>query len=108
MQRRQMLTLTGAAALGLYHFPLGWAHAEDAPRRKVLFFTKSAGFEHSSCHREGDQLAHNERVLTDLGQQHGFDVTCTKDGTVFDSDIDQFDAYFFYTTGDLTQAGTDQ
>jgi len=107
MQRRTMLGLTGAAALGLSQFPLRWVSADDAPRRKLLFFTKSAGYEHSSCHREGDQLAHNERVLTDLGQQHGFDVVCTKDGTVFDSDLDSFDAFFFYTTGDLTQVGTD-
>ena len=108
MQRRTMLGLSGAAALGLSQFPLRWVRADDAPRRKLLFFTKSAGYEHSSCHREGDQLAHNERVLTDLGQQHGFDVVCTKDGTVFDSDLGPFDAFFFYTTCDLTQAGTDQ
>lgn len=108
MQRRTMLGLSGAAAVGLSQFPLRWVQADDAPQRKLLFFTKSAGYEHSSCHREGDQLAHNERVLTDLGQQHGFEVACTKDGTVFDSDLEQYDAFFFYTTGDLTQAGTDQ
>jgi type 1 glutamine amidotransferase len=108
MHRRQMLGVTGAAALSLWRFPMSLARAADAPPRKVLFFTKSAGFEHSACHREGDQLAHNERVLTELGKQHGFEVTCTKDGTVFDGDIDQYDSYFFYTTGDLTQAGTDK
>jgi hypothetical protein len=108
MQRREMLGLTGAVALGLWQIPASSPRAEDRPRRRLLFFTKSAGFEHSACHREGDQLAHNERVMTEMGEKHGFDVTCTKDGMVFDSDLDQFDAFFFYTTGDLTQSGTDQ
>jgi type 1 glutamine amidotransferase len=107
MHRRQILRLSGAA-IAASVFPLGFARAEDKPRRKVLFFTKSAGFEHSACHREGGELAHNERVLTDLGKEHGFDVTCSKDGTLFDGDIDQYDAFFFYTTGDLTQEGTDK
>jgi type 1 glutamine amidotransferase len=34
-------------------------------------------------------------------------VEPTKDGTVFDGDLDQYGAFVFYTTGDLTQAGRD-
>ncbi|MEX0710793.1 MAG: ThuA domain-containing protein [Pirellulales bacterium] len=108
MKRRQMLLTTGMAALGLSHFPLRWARAEPAKKRKLLMFTKSSGFEHSSCKREGDNLAHNERVMTELGRQHNFEVTATKDGRIFDSDLDAYDAFFFYTTGDLTQAGNDK
>jgi type 1 glutamine amidotransferase len=107
MKRRDMLLATGAA-VGLSQFPLGWVRADDKPPRKLLMFTKSAGFEHPTCHREGDQLAHNERVMTELGSQHGFEVMATKDGRIFDSDIDQFDAFFFYTTADLLQEGTDK
>ena len=32
----------------------------------------------------------------------------TKDGTVFDSDLSPYDAFFFYTTGNLTTPGTDK
>ena len=30
-------------------------------------------------------------------------MVCTKDGSVFDGDLDQWDAFAFYTTGDLTK-----
>ncbi|MCL6502039.1 MAG: ThuA domain-containing protein [Pirellulales bacterium] len=107
MKRREVLAAGGAA------WALSWLGAHELlgkskVRRKLLFFTKSAGFEHPACRREGDALSHIERVITELAAQHGFDVECTKDGRVFDSDLDAYDAYFFYTTGDLTQPGTDR
>ena len=108
MKRREMLLSTGLTALGLSQLPWPRAAAAAKPKRKLLMFTKSAGFEHSVAKRAGDQLSHNERIVTELARDHGFDVLCTKDGTVFDSDLDQFDAFLFYTTGDLTQAGTDK
>jgi type 1 glutamine amidotransferase len=108
MHRRQMLAATGLAALGAATLPSSLLRAADPPRRKVLMFTKSAGFEHSSIRRDGDKLSHAEQVLTDLGKKHGFEVTCTKDGRVFDGDIGQYDAFVFYTTGDLTQPGNDK
>jgi type 1 glutamine amidotransferase len=33
----------------------------------------------------------------------GIEVVCTKDGRVFDGDIDQYDAFAFYTNNDLTK-----
>jgi uncharacterized protein len=110
MNRRDLLTGAGTAAvgIGLSGFPLGWA-AAGAPKRRLLFFTKSSGFEHSVIKRQGEELGHAERILTELGAKHGFEVTCTKDGGVFTADnLAKYDAYFFYTTGDLTQAGTDK
>ncbi|HWB09046.1 MAG TPA: ThuA domain-containing protein [Pirellulales bacterium] len=104
MHRRDLLLAAGGA---LSFFPLGWVRAEDQKKRKLLMFTRSQSFEHSSCKREGDNLALNERVVTDLGKEHGFDVTATKDGRVFDSDLAGYDAFLFYTTGDLTQPGGD-
>jgi type 1 glutamine amidotransferase len=35
-------------------------------------------------------------------------VTVSKDGTVFDTGLEQYDAFLFYTTGDVTQPGEDQ
>jgi type 1 glutamine amidotransferase len=111
MKRRDFLRVAGLGSLSVasFSFPMGWA--AQTPRKgkvHVLFFTKSSGFEHSVIRRKGGQLSHAEQVLTELGEKHGFQVTATKDGTVFDSDLDRFDVIFFYTTGDLTQPGTDR
>ena len=97
--------LAGALAeLGRWRIPGGWQMNGQGPRRRVLFFTKSSGFEHSVIKRPApDQLSHAEKILMDLGAQYGFDVTCTKDGSVFDGDLDQYDAIAFYTSGMLTK-----
>ncbi|GIW95670.1 MAG: hypothetical protein KatS3mg110_3711 [Pirellulaceae bacterium] len=79
-----------------------------AEGKKVLFFTKSSGFEHSVIKRADGQLSHAEKILVELGKKHGLEVTATKDGTVFDKPLDQWDVFVFYTTGDLTQPGTDK
>src|SRR5689334_13626989 len=107
MHRREMFLTTGLAAVGLSHFPWGWAAAGDEPKRKLLMFTRSQGFEHSTAKREAGKLSFNEALVSQLGREHGFDVTATKDGGVFDSDLAGFDAFLFYTTGDLTQPGGD-
>jgi type 1 glutamine amidotransferase len=110
VNRREFLTKTGAAALGLglSAFPFGWAQAAGAPKRRLLFFTKSSGFEHSAIKRKDGKLGFAEQLLTDLGAQHGFDVDCTKDGGVFTPEnIAGYDAFVFYTTGDLTTPGKD-
>jgi type 1 glutamine amidotransferase len=76
--------------------------------KKVLFFSKSASFEHSAIKRENGQLSFAEKLLSGLGQTNHIEFTFTKDGRVFTPDnIAQFDAFFFYTTGDLTETGTD-
>ncbi len=110
MLRREFF-VGGMSALVAAGFPVGWRRALAAgPRKKrVLYFTRSAGFEHSVVRREGDQLAHSERILVELGSRAGFEVICTKDGRVFDEDLGKFDAIAFYTSGDLTRpdkAGT--
>ncbi|MBX7168263.1 MAG: ThuA domain-containing protein [Pirellulales bacterium] len=105
MQRREFVRAAGAA-LSLSAFPWGWTAAQDQPKKKVLFFTRSAGFEHSAIRREGDQLGYAEKRLTELGEKHGFEVTCSKDGRLFDGDIDQYGAFVFYTTEDLTNGET--
>src|SRR5574340_1834215 len=56
MKRREMLKVTGAAVLGLSSFPLRWTAAAESRKQKVLYFTRSAGFEHGAVKREGDKL----------------------------------------------------
>ena len=103
MKRRDMLRASSAALLGASAFPLGWAAAAEGKKQKVLYFTQSAGFQHSVVARKNGELAHSEKVLTEMGRSAGFDVECSKDGRVFDGDLDQYDAIAFYTSGDLTK-----
>jgi type 1 glutamine amidotransferase len=101
MRRREMLFRTGAAVVGASAFPFGWA-AADEKKQKVLYFTRSAGYEHPPVIRKGEDLSASEKALTQWGQKAGFEVVCTKDGAVFDGDLDPYDGFAFYTSGDLT------
>src|SRR5580658_5178550 len=106
INRRDLLRMLGVAANGL-SFP-GISAAKTKPK-KILMFTKSSGYEHSVIKRDAGKLGLAEQIVTDLGKQNGFDVTATKDGGIFSSaDLKQYDAFFFYTTGDLTTPGTDK
>jgi uncharacterized protein len=109
-RRDAMIAVAGAAAaFAAGSLPLGWTRAADNKTRKVLFFTKSAGFQHSVVTRKGDELAHAEKILIEMGKKNGFDVTATKDGRIFTPEkLAEFDVIAFYTTLDLTQEGTDK
>lgn len=81
----------------------------EAPKRKILFFSKSSGFEHSVITYKNGQPSYAEKILLDLGAKNGWDFTFSKDGSKFSKDyLAQFDAVFFYTTGDLCSEGTDK
>jgi type 1 glutamine amidotransferase len=103
MDRRDMLRATGAALLTASAFPLNWVAGAEKKKQKVLYFSRSAGYEHDAVKLKDGQPSISDRILTELGNKHGFEVVCTKDGRVFDGDLDQYDAIAFYTTGDLTQ-----
>lgn len=84
------------------------AHSAQAAK-KILFFTKSSGFEHSVITWKNGQPSHSEKVLLDLGKANGWEFTFSKDGSKFSPDyLKQFDAVFFYTTGNLLEEGTDK
>jgi type 1 glutamine amidotransferase len=105
LNRREMLIAAGAAALGAGVTGRALAASKGATKR-VLFFTKSSGFEHSVIKRTGGALSLAERVLTEVGKEHGFEVVATKDGRLFDPDkIGEWDAFAFETTGVLTTPG---
>jgi hypothetical protein len=76
--------------------------------KRVLFFSKSAGFEHGPIHREGGALSPAEQLLVAFGRKHGFGVDCTKDGSVFTPmRLEDYDLFLFCTTGNLLEAGAD-
>ena len=105
MNRREMFVTAGAAAVAASTFPTGWVAAAEERQQKVLYFTRNVGFYHSVVQRKGDALSHSERALIDMGKRVGIDVECTKDGRVFDGDLDQYDAIAFFANNDLTVAG---
>ena len=108
MNRRDILAATGAAALGASAFPLHWVAAADKKKQKVLYFSRSAGYEHEAVKRKNGQPSISERILNELGKKHGFEVVSTKDGRVFDGNLDQYDAIAFYTSGVLTKPNKQQ
>ena len=80
----------------------------SAGKKAVLVFTKSSGFEHQVVKRVNGGQSIAETTITELGKKNGFEVTCSKDGRIFDSqEFRKYSALFFFTTGDLTTAGTD-
>jgi len=104
MKRREMLLTSGATFLGLSAFPLRWVAGAQNKTPKILYFTRCAGFLHSVVKRNGDELSYSEKLMVEAGKEHDVEVVCSKDGRVFDGDLDQFDAFAFYTSGDLTKA----
>jgi hypothetical protein len=103
--RRQFLQTVAVAGASLA-LPKGLF---AAGKKSVLIFTKSSGFEHDVVKTTGGKPSILEAAVTTLGKKHGFDVTATKDGAVFDSkDFHKYAAVLFFTTGDLTRVGTDK
>src|SRR5262249_38737155 len=106
MNRRELLLSTGAAglAVGAAAFPFGWTARADAGKKRILMYTKSETFEHDCVKRKDGKLSHAERIATELGGKHGFEITCEKDGRVFLSDgFKNFDGFLFQTQGDPTK-----
>jgi type 1 glutamine amidotransferase len=110
MNRRDLLRAGAAAAFGLTAFPFGWSAEPGGKKKKLLVFTRSQTFEHSCLRRGKDgELSLLEKTVTELGEKHGFEATCTKDGRVFiPEELAKYDAFLFQTTGDLTKEGGDK
>jgi uncharacterized protein len=102
-----MILRTGAVALGLGM--TGCSALNSGKPKKVLFFSKSSGYEHSVIKSVNGKPSFAQNVLTELGPKNNIEFTFSKDGSLFTPEyLAQFDAYFFYTTGVLTEPGTDK
>jgi type 1 glutamine amidotransferase len=104
--RREVMRIGGASLLATALS--GSLRAQTTAPKQILYFTKSSGFEHSVVARSNGQLSHSEKILVEVGKRHGFEVTPSKDGRVFDGEHKKYDAYVFYTSGDLTTEGQDK
>ena len=81
----------------------------DSGPKKVLVFSKSSGFEHDAIKTDGKPgHGYAFRVLRDFGAKNQIEFVESKDGTLFTPQyLAQFDAFLFYTSGDLTMAKSD-
>jgi len=87
------------------------------PRKKILFFSKSSGYEHSVIKDPSKPFTPGNgsevpglafQVLKALGDKDNIEFVFSKDGSLFNAGyLAQFDALFFVTTGDLTTVGKD-
>jgi hypothetical protein len=104
--RRTAIQAVAAAAVGLAVSPfIGLAAETPGNGKKILLFTRSQDFPHTVVTRKiAQDLAFAEKLFQEIATKAGYDVTVSKDGTIFEPDrIGQFDAFAFYTTGDLTK-----
>ncbi len=108
MRRREFMLAAGTAALGLSTFPSRRARAARLKTPKILYFTRSAGYEHSAVAPIDGGPSVSEKVMTEIAKREGIEVVCTKDGQVFDEPLDQYDVIAFYTCGDLCGAESKQ
>jgi len=82
------------------------SHAEG---KRILFLTKSAGFQHSVIVPKDDKHSHAGEVLQQLADKLGGTLLETKDASLVNkAELANYDLVIFYTTMDLTQPGFDQ
>lgn len=82
---------------------------QAAPKHRLLFFSKSSGFEHSVITWSNGRPSHAEKVFNELGTKHQWEFEHSKDGSKFSPEyLKGFDAVIFYTSGDLCSPGTDK
>jgi len=97
---KQWITICAALALTV---------AAQAAGPRVLFLSKSAGFQHSVITVHEGQPTWAEKFLTGVVQGLGGTITSTKDASLINSEnLKNYDVVVFYTTGDLTTPGTDK
>lgn len=109
INRREMIIRASALAVNVGFLASAFDAAAAGKKRKVLFFSKSSGFEHSVIQRHNGEPSFAEKLLAEWAPAQNVEFTFSKDGSLFNPEyLGQFDAYFFHTTGDLTKSGTDK
>lgn len=80
------------------------SYAQSAKKAKVLHFTRSQGFEHGPAKLLDDGTTISGNALKNYLADKNIELIETQDGTAFDGDIDQYDGFIFYTSGNLEDA----
>ena len=98
MKHYYVLSFTVVVAfLGLSTF----LNAQEAKKAKILHFTRSQSFEHAPAKLLDDGTTVSGQALKKYFADKNIEVVETQDGGMFDNDIDQYDAFVFYTSGNL-------
>ncbi|MCL2346877.1 MAG: ThuA domain-containing protein [Planctomycetaceae bacterium] len=100
MQRREFLAAAGLATLTAA-LPLNMSFGAEKKKAKILYFSRSQGFEHDPVKLIDGGPSVSDKAFTKWGEKNNVEFVCTKDGTVFDGDLGQFDGFAFYTSGNL-------
>jgi type 1 glutamine amidotransferase len=71
--------------------------------KKVLYFSNSAGYEHSTVKSVDGKPSVSDIAIINVCKSAGIEVICKKDGSVFDDDKEMasYDAFIFQTSGEL-------
>ena len=102
MKRHYVLFLAAMAVFwGLCALTTPQAAAQEAKKAKVLHFTRSQGFEHGPAKLLEDGTTISGRALKKYLAKKNIEVVETQDGGVFDGNLDQYDGFIFYTSGNL-------
>lgn len=102
--RRSLMRAAGAALAASPFLQLARGQTPAGAGKRLLFYTRSQDFPHAAVTRQkGEPLAWGERMLKEWAENAGYTIEISKDGTLFNPDkIGAYDAFIFYTTGDLT------
>jgi len=103
MQRRDFLATAGLATWTAA-FPFRMSFGQEKKKAKILYFSRSQGFEHDPVKLVNGGPSVSDKTFTKWGAKNNIEFVCTKDGTIFDGDLDQFAGFAFYTSGDLLAA----
>jgi len=101
--RTATITLMATLFAIVFTLPLTETFGAEG-RAKVLYFTRQQGFEHTPTKLQDDGTTVSGAALTKYCDARNIELVCTQDGRVFDGDIDQYDAFVFYTSGQLEAA----
>lgn len=102
--KRRLICVLSLMTVVLAVFSLGNLNAQEVKKAKVLHFTRSQGFEHAPAKRLEDGTTVSGIALKKYFADKNIELVETQDGGVFDGDIDQYDAFIFYTSGNLEDA----
>ncbi|MDX1680361.1 MAG: ThuA domain-containing protein [Akkermansiaceae bacterium] len=90
-------------------FLLAGSLSQAAEPVRILFFSKSSGFEHPVISWKKGKPSYAENVLSGMAEKNNWSFEFSKDGSKFSDDyLKQFDTIIFYTSGDLTKKGRDK
>lgn len=75
--------------------------AQETKKDKVLFFSRSQGFQHDPAKLKDDGTTVCGQALKKYLAEKNIELTETQDGGAFDGDLTQYSGFIFYTSGNL-------